>query len=471
MSDFARIDAGSPDNRDPSESEYWCLMSWTGQLRRLSFRTKVVITVLGAGFAVLGASTYLSFAYWQDEARSVAEQQALLAAHSTRLSIENAFNAGDTALVQRVLTRLVRSSAVTAARIYDADNRVVLASDRGDVAQRRSTVWIPAARELPRDGTARLPSDDHNVHAFVPLGSKLENVLEVEFSMSVVQTAMQRGARLGLGLLIVSLLVMAVILYAMVQRELVAPFQAVEKLAEERRVLLEERAGFAEVGELAAEMAHEFKRPLASIRSAMQLLEQEYTIAGNGQALLTGIEAQLERLSDTMRDVFGLARPIGIDVEELDLTQVLDSALMQVSAAAQAAGVTIVRDYPMPVPLHGDARRLELAFVNLFNNAIDAMTSGGTLTVYARPVNGGARVEVRDTGIGIEPSQLQNVMRPFFSTKSTGTGLGLPLVARVVRAHHGELHMESSPGKGTTVFVTFGPPAAEEENTWQAHAS
>lgn len=449
-------------------------MSWKTQLHALSLRTKILITVIGAAFAVLGGSTYLSFTYWQKEARSVAEQQALLAAQSARMSLEGALNRGDYADAQAALKKLVRGSALTAARVHDVGNNVLLSSDDRDLVSHRAQVWIPSARELPRDGTARVVEVDgeHNVHAFIPIGSRLQDVLEVELSMSTVVTAMERGARLGIGLLIVSLLVIALVMYAMIQREVVEPFEAVEKLAEERRVLLEERAGFAEVGELAAEMAHEFKRPLASIRSAVQLLEQEYTLPSHGQTLLGGIESQLERLYDTMQDVFGLAKPVGIEMEPIELRNVLDNALVQVSTAAQAAGVRIIRDYHDVLTMRGDARRLELVFINLFNNAIDAMSgAGGTLTVHVAARDGRAVVEVRDTGVGIDAPQLADVMRPFFSTKSTGTGLGLPLAARIVRAHDGELRLESAKGVGTTVFVTFGAVPSLEEKTWEARAS
>ena len=448
-------------------------MTWKSQLHGLSLRTKILITVIGVAFAALGGSTYLSFTYWQREARAVAEQQALLAAKSARLSIEGALNRGDYTEAQATLKKMVRGSALRAARVHDLRNNILLSSDDRDLVRPRVRVWIPSARELPVEGTARVveAAGDYNVHAFIPIGSRVDNVLEVVLSMSVVATAMERGSRLGIGLLIVSLLVIALIMYAMIQREVVEPFEAVEKLAEERRVLLEERAGFAEVGELAAEMAHEFKRPLASIRSAVQLLEQEYTLPSHGHTLLGGIESQLERLSDTMHDVFGLARPVGLDTESLELGRVLDNAMLQVAPHAQAAQVTIERDYPGVITMQGDARRLELVFTNLFNNAIDAMSAGGVLTVRASAQAGRAVVEVRDTGVGIDAAQLADVMKPFFSTKSTGTGLGLPLVARIVRAHNGELRMESSKGIGTTVFVTLAAGPHIEETTWEARAS
>ncbi len=448
-------------------------MTWKSQLHGLSLRTKILITVIGAAFAALGGSTYLSFTYWQKEARAVAEQQALLAAKSTRMSIEGALNRGDYAEAQATLKKMVRGSALTAARVHDVRHDVLLSSDDRDLVTPRARVWIPSARELPRDGTARVGAgaDAHSVHAFIPIGSRLDQVLEVELSMAVVATAMERGSRLGIGLLIVSLLVVALVLYAMIQREVVEPFEAAEKLAEERRVLLEERAGFAEVGELAAEMAHEFKRPLASIRSAVQLLEQEYTLPSHGQTLLGGIESQLERLSDTMHDVFGLAKPVGIETEPIELGRVLDNAVLQAAPAAHASQVRIERDYADVITILGDARRLELVFTNLFNNAIDAMGAGGVLTVRAYRRDAEAVVEVRDTGVGIDAAQLAEVMKPFFSTKPTGTGLGLPLAARIVRAHNGELSMESTKGTGTTVTVTFAAVTGIEEIPWQVRAS
>jgi signal transduction histidine kinase len=439
-------------------------MSWARKLRSLSVKTKVIITVLGAGFAVLGASTYLSFSYWEEESRAVAEQQARLAAQSTRLSIEGFLNNGDVAAVDRALARLVRTSVVRAARVYNNNNEIIASSEDGDAARRAARVWLPSASELPPEGTTRVFTEDntHSVHGFVAIGSRVAHVLEIEYSMSSVQAAMDRVARFGIGLMIVSLLFVAMIVYAMVERELVEPLQRTEQLAEQRRVMLEQRAGFAEVGELAAEMAHEFKRPLASIRSAVTLLEQEYTLPGNGQNLLGGIESQLERLSDTMQDVFGLAKPIGMDTEALDVCAVLDDALLQCSGNAQAFNVAIVRDYRSPMEIHGDARRLELAFSNLFNNAIDAMSGGGTLTIRARRNACHVDVEVRDTGVGIDATHLPDVLRPFYSTKPTGTGLGLPLVARIIQAHGGDLRIESKRNEGTTVFVSL--KASTEEN-------
>ncbi|HEX6560260.1 MAG TPA: ATP-binding protein [Longimicrobiales bacterium] len=482
-------------------------MSWNLQLSSLPLKTKLAITVVGAGLAVLGLSTYLSFQYWQEEARAVAEQQALLAAVSTRASIEQALDRGNEAATQRTLHHLLRNPAVRSARVYDADGRIIFSARTEEVGQRIGKVWIPRARELPRDGIARLQEldHDHGVHAFVPLGGSMRDVLEIEFSLTSIENAMERGVRLGVGLLIASLLALAVILYAMLHREVVAPLhraammlsddqvplsdahalesgiaqlkqkgETAEKLAEQRRMMLEERAGFAEVGELAAEMAHEFKRPLAAIQTAIQLLEQEYTLGDDGQKLLVGIEGQLDRLSETMRDVFGLAKPISVEREDVNLHDVLDNALLQLAANIPTPLISIRREYGPDLPIvSGDARRLELAFLNVMNNAVDAMPNGGVLTIRVEPRKGVVDVAFMDTGCGMDPGDVQKVMKPFYSTKATGTGLGLPLVARIVSAHDGQVLMESEKGSGTTVRLRL--PVRNnmqpEELTWAQHES
>ena len=478
-------------------------MSWKLQLRRLPLRTKLAITVAGAGLAVLGLSTYLSFEYWQKEARAVAEQQAMLAVVATRASIELALNRGSEAAAQRTLETLLRNPAVRGARVYGGDGQIILSARPDEVGSRSGRIWIPRARELPADGVARTDFDspDHGVHAFAPIGSSMQDVLEIEFSLAAVEKAMERGARLGVGLLIASLLALATIMYAMLQREVVAPLERVarmldhdeapgaenphaiatgvaqlklkgetaEKLAEQRRMMLEERAGFAEVGELAAEMAHEFKRPLAAIQTAIQLLGQEYTLGDDGQKLLFGIEAQLDRLSETMQDVFGLAKPVSVEREAVNLHDVLDNALFQLAANINTPAINIRREYGNELPmLYGDARRLELAFLNLMSNAVEAMPGGGTLTVRVEAHGRTADVVFRDTGCGMDPTDVQKVLKPFYSTKATGTGLGLPLVARIVAAHEGQMLIDSEKGVGTTVRLRMPVDATmqPEETKW-----
>ena len=119
--------------------------------------------------------------------------------------------------------------------------------------------------------------------------------------------------------------------------------------------------------------------------------------------------------------------------------------------------VSVQRDYAPQLPaMTGDAARLEQAVLNLCVNAVEAMPEGGRLTITTRASAGTVELDVADTGDGIPPENLDKILKPFFSTKSFGTGLGLPLVARVVAAHGGRLWAESETGaKGGTHGTTF----------------
>jgi two-component system, NtrC family, sensor kinase len=486
--------------------------------RELPLRTKLAVTVAGAGLVLLGAAAYLSFGYARAESLVAAEQQALMAAVSVRASVESALLNGQRAQARAGLQRLTSTAPVTAARIYGPDGTIVLSADEAEEGRREPGVWIPSAREVPGRGLVRGTPDREAVRAFLPLVVPGTAVLEVRFSVAPLKAAMDRGARLGLGLLLGSLLTLAVVFSMVFEREVVGRVRRVSGLLEEggaggspagsrvggvdelgrleasvvelvekeraaareaaeQRRRAAERAGFAEVGELAAEMAHEFKRPLASIRTAVELLRQEYAVEAGGGALIGALESQLERLNETMRDVFALARPAMHAPESVELGQVVNGALLQLAGHPAAAGLSTHREYDEATPvIWGDGKRLEQAFANLALNAVEAMAGGGTLTMRVRPAGEGwVEVEVADTGAGIPPGQLEQVMKPFYSTKAAGTGLGLPLVARIVASHGGRVTVESDMGVGTTVRVHLpvGEPVSigHEEAMWQTRAS
>jgi signal transduction histidine kinase len=460
------------------------------RLRSLPLRTKVMVTIVGAVLAVLGISSYFSFRYWEEQALEAAREQALLAAESSRAAVESALAYGRMDQARRNLERLTEQGSLVRARVYGPDGRVVL-SGRGDGGRGDPAAWIPDATEIPPSGLVTESPDGKTVRAYLPLAVPDASVFEVQFSVAAVEEAMRRGGRLGLALAALSILGVAVIFFAMVRREVVAPLERIqsmlagatgptpirsedeldrvqrsivelmekgaraERTAEERRRELEERAGLAEVGELAAEMAHELKRPLANVRTAVDLLEQEYELAPSGHELLGAVDDQLDRLSSTMRDLFALARPAELAEESVELEEVVDASISQLGGLPGMEKVELRREIAPDTPgVRGDARRLEQAVANLMTNAVEAMEGGGTLTVRIGPnADGEAMVEVGDTGGGIPPEQVAEVTRPFYSTKPMGTGLGLPLVARIVAAHRGSLEIESEPGEGTTVRI------------------
>jgi signal transduction histidine kinase len=466
-------------------------MGWIRRLRGLPLRTKLVITAVGTAVVVFAIVSSFTFGYWRQESMAAAEQQALLAAASVRSAVEAGLTAGDPGRARRALQELAQLESIVGARVYGTTGVILVSSDRTEEGARPVGVWIPTPRDLPQAGTARVVADGQLVNAFLPLRAGGAAILQVDFSLAPLQAAMDRAARLGLMLLVGSLAAVIFIVATMLEREVVTPIERVAGILEveggpgrgrgdlaqleasvshlvrkereasvraaEQEARLATQAGFAQVGEMAAEMAHEFKRPLASIRSAVSLLEQEYELNDQAQSLLAAVDGQLGKLTETMQDLFALAKPVEMETERVDVPDTVDSALSQLTGLTDMKGRRVERQYdPATPPVYGDRHRIEQAVLNVMLNAMEAMDKGGLVVVSVRPAgDDGVALEFRDTGPGIPESEIEKVILPFYSTKPAGTGLGLPLVARVVAAHRGELDIQSEPGVGTTVRIVL----------------
>lgn len=456
-------------------------MGWIRRLRDQPLRTKLIITAVGTAVVVFGIASTLTFRYWRLESVAAAEQQALLAAASVRSSVESAISAGQPDRARSALRELVELESITAARVYGSTGAILVSSRRSEEGERPTGVWLPSPRDLPSGGTARATESGDGVKAFLPLRVGGAGILEVDFSLAPLESAMDRAARLGLLLLVGSLAAMILIVATMLEREVMTPIDrvvgildpesrggtdelvglhksvaALVEKGQEHERRLATQAGFAEVGEMAAEMAHEFKRPLASIRSAVSLLEQEYELNREAQTLLDAVDGQLGKLTETMQDLFALAKPVELEKDDVDLKEAVDEALAHLSGLMDTSAFTIERAYEPDLPaLYGDQHRLEQAALNVMLNALEALESAGTLRIRLAREDGDVVAEFTDTGPGIPEDKIEKVIRPFYSTKPAGTGLGLPLVARVVAAHGGRLDIRSEPGQGTTVRMVF----------------
>jgi signal transduction histidine kinase len=485
-------------------------MGWLERLRAQPLRTKLIITAVGTAVLVFGVASSLTFRYWRQQSQAAAEQQALLAAASVRSSLEAAISAGMTGRARGALRELAELASITGARVYGTDGTILVSTDRSEEGIRPVGVWIPTPRDLPDRGTARPTPEGDAVNAFLPIKAGGTSILEVDFSLHELEEAMDRAARLGLLLLIGSVAAVILIVATMLEREVVTPIermvgilgpkessgrgsgelerieegmthllrkeQEAEARAAEQEQRLAKQAGFAQVGEMAAEMAHEFKRPLASIRSAVSLLEQEYELNEQAQTLLAAVDGQLGRLTETMQDLFALAKPVEMPSEQVDLREAVDQALANLSSLTDTTGRTVERDYERDLPpVYGDQHRIEQAVQNVMLNAMEAMEAGGRLRVRLRRRGETVVARFEDTGPGIPEEEIERIVLPFYSTKPSGTGLGLPLVARVMAAHGGALDIWSEHGRGTTVELVIPvrqvSASTASEGEWQANGS
>ena len=216
---------------------------------------------------------------------------------------------------------------------------------------------------------------------------------------------------------------------------------------------LVKRERLAALGELSAVVAHEVRNPLGVIFNSLGSLRRVLHPSGDAAMLLDIVGEEADRLNRIVGELLDFARPSDPALQLEPLLEVLGAAAEAAAPIAEPAGVQIKIEAPEPslrAPV--DAHMLRQALLNLIINAIQAMPKGGTVAVAASTEEHQgrrlARIEVSDTGAGISPDLAGRIFQPFFTTKASGTGLGLTVVKRTVEAHRGELDLESPPGRG-----------------------
>jgi two-component system sensor histidine kinase PilS (NtrC family) len=234
----------------------------------------------------------------------------------------------------------------------------------------------------------------------------------------------------------------------------------------------------AATGQLAANMAHEIRNPLAAISGSLEMLRDDPARGVDGaqrRRLFDIALREVERLDHLIADFLEYARPAAAEPAPVLVGPVVED-VVKMFEASRPAGVELSMAVPPDCTVLADSRQLRQALWNLLLNAAQAMPAGGAIRVEARtlaePPQGGdpqrrnardeearcVEIAIADTGVGIPPEVLERVFEPFFTTKRSGSGLGLPTVHRIVENHGGSLALESRPGAGTTVRVRL--PAA-----------
>ena len=216
------------------------------------------------------------------------------------------------------------------------------------------------------------------------------------------------------------------------------------------------KESLAEVGELTAGIAHEFRNGLATIHGYARLVDRS-RLPESFQPHLDGIRQETEALGEVVTNFLNFAKPTQLTWSPIDLRAVVERAADEVRADVRARGgeVTVRGEFPV---IEGDDVLLRQAFSNLVRNAIEACadSSGGPNILIDGKVEGpNLRVSVEDNGPGIPASARDRVFRPFFTTKGRGTGLGLALVQKIVVTHNGRVHASTSPAGGASLQVVL----------------
>lgn len=233
----------------------------------------------------------------------------------------------------------------------------------------------------------------------------------------------------------------------------------------------------ASLGTLSAGMAHEIKNPLVTLKTFTQLLPERYEDQDFRETFSSLVGQEVKRIDSIVNQLLRFARPAKPSLVPMHLHEVIENTLRLVHQQLRQKGITLKKDLTVSNDMiQGDADLLVQAFLNFLLNAVDAMESGGELTVTTRLVEQESaqttflgvpstesllKVSIRDTGRGIRPEDIAHVFDPFFTTKTSGTGLGLSVSHGIIHEHRGAIDVESELGKGTTFHLVF--PLAPRE--------
>ncbi len=243
----------------------------------------------------------------------------------------------------------------------------------------------------------------------------------------------------------------------------------------EERLNASERA--AVIGRLTSAIAHEIRNPLNFINLSMDHVRSKYAPTGQEdrqrfERMITSIKEEITRLNRLVSDVLNFGRPANLRLRELDVRSLIDKVVAVVRTQAEEQQILIDTRLPdRPVAIEADAEKLTSCFSNVAINAVQAMPHGGRLVIEVQRLDGRCLVRFQDSGPGIAPAALDRVFEPYYSTKETGTGLGLAVTRKILEEHHGHIRVESVVGDGTVFEIelptvesaTDLQPAAAEE--------
>ena len=218
---------------------------------------------------------------------------------------------------------------------------------------------------------------------------------------------------------------------------------------------MRENERLAAIGRMAGGVAHEVRNPLSSIKGLAFLLKNKFPAGSREEESAALLVQETERLNRTITEMLDLTRPSRLQLEEIDMGELLRQSLLLMQTELRERNIDVQLRCSGSLSVQGDADRLRQVLMNVLLNAQQAMESGGTLTVTARPLADGQWLDIliSDTGRGIAPELLPQVFYPYVTSREGGSGIGLAISQKIVAEHQGSIEIQSEPGQGTSVRI------------------
>jgi len=237
--------------------------------------------------------------------------------------------------------------------------------------------------------------------------------------------------------------------------------QMVQQLKESRleietmhRTQMSRAEHLATLGELATGLAHEIRNPLAGIAGVVDIIGRDLPATSPARAMVKDVRLEIDQINRILTDLLQTARPHPPRMMKSNLNTTVEHAVMLARQQVLSKPIRIeVVTAPDLLDVEHDSDQIHQVLLNLLLNAVQSIEGSGSVTVRVSSQDDRAIISITDTGRGMSPQQITQIFRPFYTTKPTGTGLGLSLVSRIIDEHDGQIKVSSEPSKGSTFEV------------------
>ncbi len=391
--------------------------------------------------------------------------------------------------------------------IVEDNGKIFDSTDRSDLGQQLKSVVdqkIPgfAFGDLKRDARAIRQDEIRSLNFPIETqredGSTAKRTVIIVISMSLLKNVKEEGDRARMSAFVV-LGLLLILVIAVFTKRFTRPITELERAAQRvtagnldfsvpvsgpkevstlsatfnkmliglrRNRELEEQLQRAErsavVGRLASGIAHEIRNPLNFINLSIDHLREKFAPPAAGPRaeythILTTIKDELARLNRLVSDFLSYGRPAKLKLREIDARSLIEEVRSLVAAQLEQQNlkIDILQNGDGNAKVQADPEQLKTCFSNLMINAVQAMPDGGSLNITVSPNSSLIEIDFADSGFGIAPQALEQIFEPYYSTKETGIGLGLPLTKKIIEEHGGQIAVKSELDKGTTFTVTL----------------
>lgn len=213
---------------------------------------------------------------------------------------------------------------------------------------------------------------------------------------------------------------------------------------------------FAVTGRISRTIAHEVRNPLTNINLAAEHIRSELPSNPEIELLIDMITRNGNRINQLISDLLNSTRETHLNFQKVSINDLLDSSLEYARDRLELKNIHVIKHYASDLcPVMADIEKINIAFLNIIINAIEAMQQNGTLTIRTAHKNDRCVVTITDNGRGMNKEQLSKLFEPYFTTKENGTGLGLTNTQNIILSHKAAIFAESEEGKGTSFTITF----------------